>query len=158
VHTRLLGFGLTAGLLGFLVVALAATAVLPRLLQKANLGESLESVLSLLQWPAVAFGMLAVAAVLYRIAETQATSSGHRISLGTWVATLTWLVSSVGFASFFGAAPRIEASYGALAAAAVTLLWFWLFAGSLLLGAEIDRIALRSDRPRRQRRAGEDVR
>lgn len=151
VHTRLLGFGLTAGLLGFLVVALAATAVLPRLLQRANLGESLESVLSLLQWPAVAFGMLAVAAVLYRVAGTEASAPRRRISVGAWIAASTWLVSSVGFASFFAAAPRIEASYGALAAAAVTLLWFWLFAGSLVLGAEIDRIALRPDRPRRGR-------
>jgi len=158
VHTRLLGLGLTAGLLGFLVVAVAATAVLPRLLRRANLGEGLESLLSLLQWPAIAFGMLAVAVVLYRVAGTEAAASRHRISLGTWVAAVTWLVSSVGFASFFAAAPRIEASYGALAAAAVTLLWFWLFAGSLLLGAEIDRIALRADRPRRRRRAAEDAR
>jgi len=151
LRLRLLGLALTVGLVVFLVVALGLTTSLPRLLERANVPVGWERAVSLLRWPVLAATMLLVAAVLYRVAPDEPRRFRY-LTPGTATAAGVWIVSSVVFSSFAASAGRYQSSYGVLATAVVSLLWFWLFAASLLLGAEVDAVERRrSGGPERPR-------
>jgi membrane protein len=54
------------------------------------------------------------------------------------VATLIWIVASVGFSLYVDNFGSYSKTYGALAGVAVLMLWLWLTAFIVLLGAEIN--------------------
>ena len=54
------------------------------------------------------------------------------------MATLVWLVASGGFAVYTSNFSRYSRTYGSLASIVVVLLWLYLSAFAVLLGAEID--------------------
>ena len=77
-------------------------------------------------------------AVLYRWAPDRADAKFRWLSAGSVVATVLWVVASVGFSIYvdnFGSYGKI---YGSLAGVVVLLLWLWLAAYATLLGAEIN--------------------
>jgi membrane protein len=58
------------------------------------------------------------------------------------VATLIWIVVSVGFSVYVDNFGNYAKTYGSLAGVAVLLLWLWLSAYAALFGAEINVEAL----------------
>jgi membrane protein len=54
------------------------------------------------------------------------------------VATLIWVVASVGFSLYVDNFGSYSKTYGALAGVAVLMLWLWITAFIVLLGAEIN--------------------
>jgi membrane protein len=73
---------------------------------------------------------------------------------GALLATLIWIVSSAGFAFFTATYGTYNKTWGSLSAVIVTLVWLWLTALALLLGAELNAEAAR--RVGRSRVARED--
>ncbi len=54
------------------------------------------------------------------------------------IATVLWLGGSIGFSVYVSKFGSYDATYGALGAVVVLLLWLWVSAIVLLVGAEID--------------------
>jgi membrane protein len=136
VHARLTGLVLTMGLLVFLCAALALTAILPRYLEASSATAVATGVL---RWPLLWGAMLLVSATLSRVARWRAAERGRFFTAGSLIAASLWLAGSAGFSALVAFAPRVATSYGSLTTAIVALMWFWLFAGALLLGSHIDR-------------------
>ena len=57
---------------------------------------------------------------------------------GATVATVIWVIASVGFSLYVENFGSYSKTYGALAGVAILMLWLWITAFIVLLGAEIN--------------------
>src|SRR5206468_1123325 len=96
---------------------------------------------SLLRLGSMAILVLFVAlslAVLYRFGPCRRAARWHWITPGSGIATLLWLLASAGFSFYVGNVASYDATYGPLGAVAGVMMWFWVSALVVLLGAELN--------------------
>jgi membrane protein len=130
---------LVLGAAVLLIVMMFLIAALPALL--ADLGWATEGrvALNVLRWPVLAFVMITAIGVLYRVAVQERR---HRwlgvVTPGAVVATVVWLVASGLFALYTANFTRYSRTYGSIASIVVVLLWLYLSALAVLIGAEVD--------------------
>ena len=89
------------------------------------------------QWPLLALGLAAVTAGLL------ALGPDHRrrprlATPGPAVAVISWIAVSLLFSLYVAHFASYNKAWGALSAVVVTIVWMWLGAMALLLGAEVD--------------------
>jgi membrane protein len=132
------GLLLTFGGVVFAGVALAAIALLPIVVDILPLTDEGKSILGLGRWPLLAVLVCFVLAVLYRFGPCRERAKWRWITLGSAIATLLWLIASGLFSFYVSRFGGYDRTYGSLAAPVVLLLWFWLSALVVLIGAEID--------------------
>jgi membrane protein len=60
------------------------------------------------------------------------------VSVGAAVATVLWLLASLGFSIYVANFGNYAKTYGAIAGIVVMLLWLWITSYAILLGAEIN--------------------
>jgi membrane protein len=90
------------------------------------------------QWPLLAAGLLvAFAAVLY-LGPDRPRPRFRIVTIGAAVTLVIWLAGSALFAFYVSRFGSYNKAWGSLSAVVVTLVWLWLSAVALLLGAEID--------------------
>ena len=129
---------LTLGAILFAIVALAAIALLPAILNDLPLSENVRSALGLGRWPLLAVFVSLALAILYRFGPYREKAKWRWITLGSAIATILWLLGSGAFSIYVSRFASYDKTYGSLAAPVVLLLWFWLSALVVLVGAEID--------------------
>jgi membrane protein len=130
--------GLTIGAVMFAAVAFSAIALLPVVINFLPLADAAKSALDLGRWPLLALLICFGLAVVYRFGPCRLKAKWKWITWGAAIATLLWLLGSAGFSFYVSRFGSYDATYGSLAAPVVLLLWFWLSALVVLLGAEID--------------------
>jgi membrane protein len=138
VRLRALALLLTLGAIVFLAVAVGVVAVLPVVLDQIGLGGVARAVVGVLRWVGLLVFVPAALAVLYRFAPDRNDARFSWVSIGAVVATLLWVVGSVGFSIFVSNFGSYGETYGTLAGVVVLLLWLFLTAFVVLLGAEIN--------------------
>lgn len=86
-------------------------------------------------------GSLGAIALLVAIYFQAANRTRRRaiLSVGSVVATLGWVLASLGYSLWLNYAGQETATYGSLAGVAVLLLWLFLSFLVILIGAELDR-------------------
>jgi membrane protein len=129
-------FMLNLGAILFAAVALGAIALLPALMSLAPHGSL--SALGLVRWPILAVLICLALAVLYRFGPCREKAKWRWITLGSAVACVFWLAGSGAFSFYVSRFGSYDKTYGSLAAPVVLLLWFWLSALIVLIGAEVD--------------------
>lgn len=129
---------LTLGAIVFIIVTLFFITTLPVLLQTLGLGNVGQRLLSMARWPILALVFLTMLAVLYRYAPCRHKPKWQWLSWGAGIATLLWIIVSIGFAFYANNYGSYNQTYGSLGAAVVLLMWFWLTAFIIMLGAEIN--------------------
>jgi membrane protein len=140
-----LAIGLTmAGLLGG-TVTIALVGVLPLVVQAIGLGSLAKWVLLVLEWPMLIGLVLTGLAVLYRYGPDRKKPRWRWVSPGGVIATLLWVIGSVGFSVFVSYYNSYDRTYGSLGGVVVMLTWLWLSSFVALLGAVINAEAERSD-------------
>ena len=60
------------------------------------------------------------------------------VSVGAVVATVIWLIASIGFSIYTATFGNYAKTYGVFAGIVVLLFWLWLTMYAILLGAEIN--------------------
>ena len=138
VAQTLIALGLTLGAILFAVVAIFAVAIIPIILNFLPYGSALRPLLDIARWPVLAILVALGFAVIYRYGPSRKGSNWRWISWGSAIATVLWLLGSVIFSIYVGRFGSYDATYGALGAVVVLLLWLWVSAIVLLIGAEID--------------------
>jgi membrane protein len=138
VRLRALALLLTLGAIVFLVVAVGVVAVLPVVLDQIGLGGIGQTMVGVLRWVGLLVFVPAALALLYRYAPDRNDARFSWVSIGAVVATLLWIVGSVGFSIFVSNFGSYGETYGTLAGVVVLLLWLFLTAFVVLLGAEIN--------------------
>lgn len=100
------------------------------------------------RWLFLIAGTSFVVGLLYRYAPPHKPDSWRDVVPGVITATVMWVATSLGFSVYVSSYGSYNATYGALGAAVVLLLWFWLTALSVIFGAELNEV-LRLHRPHR---------
>jgi membrane protein len=129
---------LTLGAIVVAVVALALITVFPGVIDGLGLGQAGELAASIARWVVLAVLVLVALAVLYRFAPDRANPRWRWVSWGAVVALALWLLGSVGFSWYVDNFGKYNQTYGALASVIILLLWLFLSAFAVLLGAELD--------------------
>ena len=129
---------LTIGAIVFLGVVLFLIVAVPPLASDVA-GDAGRVAFEILRWPILAAAMLVGIGLLYRFAvkDTEGGWLGF-LTPGTVVAMVAWLVVSGLFAVYTASFASYGKTYGALASIVVVLLWLWLSAVAVLIGAEVD--------------------
>ena len=143
VRLNLTAMGLALGLLVVVVVELATATVIPAVLPMLGLSDPGASAIALLRWPALmGFLMLALAA-MYRYAPDRAMARWSWTGPGALLSATLWLLGSIALSLLVSGSARYEAVYGSLGAAVVLMLWIYVAAYSVLLGALVNAEAER---------------
>jgi membrane protein len=100
----------------------------------------LRIVLDIARWVVLAVLMVLAVSVIYRVAPYRVGRQSGRLSAGAVVAAVLWLVLSAGFSIYVQNFGSYAKTYGSLAAVVVLMLWLWLSAYAILLGAEINGV------------------
>ncbi len=129
---------LTLGMVVVFVVILGLLAVVPALLNSAGVGSAGRVIVNVLRWPLLAVVMAAALGVLYRFAPDRDQPRFRWVTWGAGIATLLWVVGSVLFTVYVSNFGKYNETYGSLGAVVILLLWLYLSAFIILLGAEIN--------------------
>jgi len=139
---RLLALGLTIGTL------VGAVAVLPPL-----------RMLDLLFWPAVTLSVLAGLTTVYHVGVPWRTPWRRDVP-GALLAMVIWLLASAGLRAYLNLSVQHDAVFSQLAVPIAVVLWLYITAFAVLLGAEfnaeIERMWPHEDHPWRSREREDD--
>jgi membrane protein len=127
----------------FMLVALALIAAVPVWLGRIDPTHAVVT-FGNFRWVLVGALFAVLAGSLYRFAPPQRPPHWRAVVPGTVTATALWTVTSIGFSVYVSSLGRYNETYGALGAAVVILLWFWLTSLAILLGAELNEVIDRS--------------
>jgi len=98
----------------------------------------LRFLLSAARWLLLVVLVTAALAVLYRVAPDRDAPKMRWVSVGAALATLLWLLASVGFSVYVSTFGNYAKTYGVFAGIIVLLFWLWITSYAVLLGAEIN--------------------
>lgn len=138
VRTRGLALALALGAIVFAVVALGLVAVLPAALAEIGLGGVARTAMNVVRWPLLFLAMIVGLAVLYRLSPNRAGAQWRWVSWGAAISTTGWVVASVLFSIYTANFGNYNETYGSLGAVVLLLLWLFLTALFIILGAEIN--------------------
>jgi membrane protein len=138
IRLTLISLGLTLGIILFLIVGLAAIAAMPALFANLGLPESIKQLASWLRWPILGLAFVIGLAVFYRFAPSRDEPRWRWVSWGAVAATVLWLVGSALFSWYVSNFGSYNETYGSIGVVAVLMMWFWLSALIVLLGAELN--------------------
>lgn len=131
-----LGFTVAALLLATFALTLIAAA--PLVLRLIRLDSLSELVISLARWPLLLVVIVIVVSALYRYGASRPPPPMRRILPGAAVATALWIGASLLFSLYVSSFSDYNATYGTLGAVVVLLMWFYISAFLVLVGAEIN--------------------
>lgn len=138
---RLTALGLTVALAMFIIVSTVLVVAGPTLAERVadwfGLGSAFEWTWKVLQWPLV-FALVATAMALVYYYAPDAEQEWIWITPGSVVATLLWLLVSLAFRFYVTNFGDYNATYGAIGGVIVLMLWFYLSALAVLVGAELN--------------------
>jgi membrane protein len=143
VALNALAFGLTLFLVLVLGVAVIVTLAVPIALNLLSLGALPESLAHWLRWPLLAFVGLVALAILYRYGPSRRGAAWRWLPVGSLLAGLLWLATSVLFSLYVEHFGTYNATYGSLGAVIILLLWLYLSAAAIIVGALINAEAER---------------
>ena len=138
IKLNLVALGLTIGVIVALIVALGLIVVLPIVLQFLGLGALGSALISIARWPILFVFAMLVLAALYRLAPSRAPPRWRWVTPGAAVATLIWVLGSIAFSIYVQNFGNYNETYGSLGAVIILLMWLWLSAFVVLLGAELN--------------------
>jgi len=142
---------MTLLLLVMAVVALGIVFVAPILLAYLPLERSTADLLTVMRWGMAFVLMLAALAVLYRYGPNRRLQKAVFMAPGAVLVIVSWLGASGGLSLYMSNFPNYNQVYGSIGAVVALLLWLYVSAYLVLLGAAFNAVREGHDRaPRPQ--------
>lgn len=135
---NLISLCFTAAALAAILIGIAMIMAVPLLLDRVGLGTVATAALEYGRWPALLIAVLVSLAVLYRFGPSRAQAQWRWLSVGSLVATVLWIAGSALLSFYLRKYANYDATYGSLGAAIGLMMWLWMSAIVVLLGAEIN--------------------
>jgi membrane protein len=135
IRVNLLALLFTLGGMLFVSVVLGAVIVTP--VAFTILGVSGDS-LGLLRWPVLLGLNVFALSILYRFGPSRRHPKWRWVTWGGVFASLLWLVASILYSWYLANLANFQATYGSLGAFMGFLVWIWLSALVVLIGAELN--------------------
>lgn len=137
LENRAVAIGLSFGVIIAMITALSIIAAVPVLLRRFDPTHTIVTFANL-RWLLVGGAVFFGISLLYRYAPPRRPDGLRRVFPGAALATVLWIVFSVGFSIYVSSFGNYNETYGTLGGAVVLLLWFWLTSLSVILGAEFN--------------------
>jgi membrane protein len=138
---RLIAIALTVGVALFILIATALVLAGPMVAEYLAgwwyLGAAFEWTWKIVQWP-FAFLLVTIGIALIYFYAPDVEQEWPWLVPGALVATTLWLLATLGFRYYVVNLGSYTESYGALGAAMVLMLWFYLSGLAILIGAELN--------------------
>jgi membrane protein len=138
VKRTALTLALTFGLIVGVTFGLGAVVVLPGVLSVVQLGDTTELLIGALRWVVMLALVIVGIAILYRFGPDRSSPQWRWLTPGAVLACIAWIIASVGFAIYVNNFGSYNESFGTLAGVIVLLMWMWISAYIVLLGAEVN--------------------
>jgi membrane protein len=138
IRLNLVSLTFTIGALVVLLAALGAVVVFPLVLSAIGLNSWVETIIWLIRWPILLAFVLLGLAVLYRFAPSRREPKWQWITPGSLLAAVGWLSGSLLLSWYLQNFANYNATYGSLGAAIGFMMWLWISAIVILLGAELN--------------------
>lgn len=138
VQLNAVSLAFTFAIISFVVVALGVIAVIPAVLEAVYLGAATEWLIWLGRWPLILLILLLGLGMLYRFGPSREDARWDWLSPGAVFAALAWLLASVLFSWYAANFAGYNETYGTLGAVIALLMWIWLSAAIVLVGAELN--------------------
>lgn len=155
IRLNLETLALTLVLILGLLIGLGVALTMPVLVAVVNPGP----VVAILSTAGVCVGLIVLTvlglSVLYRFAPSRESAEWTWVSVGAVAGCLLWIAGSAGFAFYVSNFGSYNESFGTVAGVVVLLMWFWISAFIILLGAELN--AELEAQTRRDTTTGEDL-
>jgi membrane protein len=132
---NLVSLALTLVLAVMALAALALAVVVPTVAEALRLSDWTDTIVTTGRWPLLALLALVSLGIIYRYAPARRPPRWSWVTPGAVVATILWLGGSVLFSLFVRNFGSYQPTYGALAGVVILLLYIWLTAFVVLLGA-----------------------
>ena len=133
---NLVTLGFTFGLIVFFALTIAALAgdiVVARMV-----GPAAGRIVSFARWPVLLLAFGGGVAVLYRYGPSREHARWRWVTWGSAAATLLWIAASLLFSFYTSKFSHYDRTYGSLGAVVGLMIWIWLSAIIVLLGAELN--------------------
>ncbi|MEK9285613.1 YihY/virulence factor BrkB family protein [Bradyrhizobium sp. ISRA442] len=138
VKLNVISLSFTVAGIAFALTAIGAMVALPPALKYLGLSDLTELLVRVCRWPAL-FAVVALGlAFVYRYGASRERPKWRWITWGSAFAALGWLVASVLFSWYAENFGSFNKTYGSLGAVIGFMMWIWLSAIVILVGAEID--------------------
>lgn len=129
---------LTLSIMIFLWIALAVIIGVPAVLALMKLDGLVAIATRYLPWILLITLFGFAVAILYLYGPSRRPAKIRWVMPGVLFATLSWLTISASFSRFVAAFGSYNKTYGSISAVIVLLVWFWLTALMVIIGAEIN--------------------
>jgi membrane protein len=127
--------GIIAGFLSIIIVI-----GFPAFIGQLGLPSFLRTFIGWLRWPLMAVIIIAALGLIYKVAPDRKSEGFKWLNWGAITATILWLGGSLLFTFYVNHFGSYEKTYGSFAAVIILMLWFFLTAFVILLGAEINSV------------------
>ncbi|EJM66538.1 putative membrane protein [Pseudomonas sp. GM50] len=133
----------TIGIAGMLLIAAALMVLGPQVMSwiaaQVGLEDFIVTVWTIVRWPVVVILlMMAVALIYYVMPDVK--QDFRFITPGAVLSVVVWIIASLGFGLYVKTFANYNAMYGSIGAIIVLLLYFYISAAVLLLGAEMNAV------------------
>jgi len=133
-----ISLAITLGSIFIGLIAVALVIGFPALIDKVGLPPSLSPIISFIRWPLLFIIVVISIATIYKFAPDRDNPKFRWVSWGAAIAATLWIIGSLLFSLYINNFSNYDATYGAVAAVIILMLWFQLTSLCVLLGAEIN--------------------
>ncbi len=138
IWLNLVAFTFTLGAMVMGILMIAVVGVIPAILSIVNLSQFSEQLIAVGRWALMLVLIVFGVSLLYRYGPSRETAKWRWISWGSGLATVVWIVASIGFSYYLQNFANYNATYGSLGAVIGFMLWAWISVVILIVGAEIN--------------------
>ncbi|SMC40810.1 YihY/virulence factor BrkB family protein [Primorskyibacter flagellatus] len=129
---------LTLGLIFGFLMAVAAVVALPVALSYLAVGPVTDWLAQVLRWPLLLVAAGLGIALLFRWGPSRTPARWRWITPGVLLSCVLWVAGTLAFSYYARNFAGYNETFGALSGVIVLLMWMWVSAFIILLGAELD--------------------
>lgn len=131
-------FTFTIAGMAFVMIAIISLVVLPLVMAVMGLETFTERLLSVLRWPFLLAVVCGGLAFIYRYGPSRNDAQWRWVTLGSFAAGSLWLAASMLFSWYVTTFDSYNRIYGSLGAGIGFMVWLWISAVIVLLGAQLN--------------------
>ena len=135
---QLIAFGMTLAGMVAAAVGLALLVLLPAVLDFLGISAGAQVLARLASFSMLVFFVLLALSMLYRFGPSRRSASWSWVTPGALIATVLWLAASALFSYYVAHVASYDATYGPLGAVIGVMMWFYVTAFVVLVGAELN--------------------
>ncbi|MDO5642730.1 MAG: YihY/virulence factor BrkB family protein [Paracoccus sp. (in: a-proteobacteria)] len=141
-HSTVFGFVLayvlTLAIVGIVFAGLVTIVVVPIVLNLFAIGPFRAWLLTALPWAGMLLIVMVGIGILYRYGPNVRSPRTAIFTWGSVVATIAWGLASLAFSAYVNSFNSYNRIYGSIGAVVALLMWFYLAAFSVMLGAVVN--------------------